>query len=1108
MRVLLQHRSSYTYPEPAHLGAHSIRLRPAHTNEAVETYSLNIEQPCLVRWHQDVYGNQVARVDFDEPVTSFDVLVELVVDIHPVNPFDFMEDRRVTHVPFVYPEGAADEVGPFLSVDHESLAQGELYRAFSADLPREGKTVDLLVALNQAVNGKLNYIIREEPGIWTPEETLEQGKGSCRDMATLLLALLRERGIASRFVSGYLIQLTDEGMLPEEPKGVLCDVGDLHAWVEVYLPGAGWVGLDSTSGLMCGEGHIGLYSTATPTAAAPIDGTTSVRAEDVTFGIELTRLGHEPRPTAPYEDEVWEHTRAVAAKADEKLLAAGIRMTSGGEPTFNSRLHPDLPEWNGEALGATKWLQGLALASALRTRIAPGAATLYRQGKLYPGESLPRWALELIGLRDGETVWPDRVELERSADVEAAERFVQALATRLRIPEGVHTAYEDPWRALQAEEALPVDVDPFEADLGDSEERRRLARILSRGMKTPAGYALPVAKAGEWITTHLDLRRDRLYLVPGDSPMGLRLPLGSMATRHQWFPEVEEEKPAIPDPRRKADEEDDPERELTLEEQRAQAVAAYANDPANMRTVLCVEPRGSDLYIFLPPLASADQFLELVAAIDATRVETGLDVMLEGYPPPSDPRLFRFAVTPDPGVLEVNIPVVESSAEYESLVNEVFDAALEVGLHSEKYMIDGRQAGSGGGNHLTLGGATPLQSPFVNRGDLLASLITFIQNHPSLSFLFNGLFVGPTSQSPRVDEARHDSLYEMEIALARGFESGENWPAWQNDQLYRHLLTDLTGNTHRAEICIDKLYGPTSWSSRQGVLELRAFEMPPHPRMVAAQMFLARALVASFVDRPYRQPLVRWGSRLHDQFLLPHWLWHDFGDVLGHLADRGIEFHPDAFRPFLELRCPVIGRFETQGVVVQMRNAIEPWNVLGEELTGSGTARYVDSSMERIEIRVEGFVSERHALSVNGHYLPLHPTGKAGEAVAGVRFRAWAPPHSLHGHLGIHHPIQVDLVDRWAERSIGAAAYHVWHPEGRAFDAPPLTRFEAGARRAQRFAKVGPMPYRSSLEWVASHPDAPYTLDLRRFGIDRPMPEPRPEEDDRDKPQRYAQVGW
>ncbi|MEO1170819.1 MAG: transglutaminase family protein, partial [Myxococcota bacterium] len=964
----------------------------------------------------------------------------------------------------------------------------------------EGRTVDLLVELNRQLIAELNYIIREEPGIWTPEQTLKEGKGSCRDLATLLMILLRERGIAARFASGYLIQLTDEGMLPDEPKGVSADVADLHAWVEVFLPGAGWIGLDATSGLMAGEGHIPLCSTAIPSAAAPIDGTTSVLAKDVDFQLEVRRLGHEARPTAPYEEDVWSAARSASRKADTALTSAGIRLTCGGEPTFNSRLHPNEPEWNGEALGATKWQQGVELSSELRKRLAPGAAVLRRQGKLYPGESLPRWALELIYRRDGEPVWPDRSDLTKSASVDDAEALMQTLAEELKIPEGILPAYEDPWRVLQDEAALPADVDPHSVDLDSTEERRRLARVLDRGVKTVAGFGLPVARSNnEWVTAHYEFRRGRMYLIPGDSPMGLRLPLNSLSPKFKYAGEVSDLRyPGPQDPRLQ------PDPYATDEEETAPPVPAA--DPRFMRTVLCVEPRDGELFVFIPPMTRAEDFLELVSAIDRARLRTKLEVMLEGYPPPSDHALERFAVTPDPGVLEVNIPVCTDGAEYEELIHEVFDAALHVGLHSEKYMVDGRQAGSGGGNHLTLGGPSALESPFVNRGDLLASLLTFIQHHPSLSYMFNGLFVGPTSQSPRVDEARHESLYELEIALERGFSGDSAWAPWENDRLYRHLLTDLTGNTHRAEVCIDKLFDYGTAAGKQGVLELRAFEMPPHPRMVCAQMFLARALVASFAKTPYKRPLVRWGTRLHDQFLLPTWMWRDFQDVLSHLRAADIDFPDDTYRPFVELRCPTIGRFEENGVAVELRNAIEPWNVLGEELTTTGTARYVDSSVERIEVRAEGIVPERHILTVNGQALPMHGTGTAGEAVGGVRFRAWAPPHSLHAHLGIHHPLRIDLFDTWAGRAVAAGAYHVWHPEGRAFDEPPLTRFEAAARRGQRFERIGPLPYDETVHRARRHPDGPFTLDLRRLEIDRPMPPPK--EFEPYESQRFAQSGW
>jgi uncharacterized protein (DUF2126 family) len=367
-----------------------------------------------------------------------------------------------------------------------------------------------------------------------------------------------------------------------------------------------------------------------------------------------------------------------------------------------------------------------------------------------------------------------------------------------------------------------------------------------------------------------------------------------------------------------------------------------------------------------------------------------------------------------------------------------------------------------------------------------------------MSFLFTGLFVGPTSQAPRSDEARHDALYELEIALARAFEpSAEPPPPWLSDALFRHLLVDVSGNTHRAEICIDKLFDPATPHGRQGIVELRAFEMPPHVRMAIAETALVRALVASFARSPYRAPLVRWGQVLHDRFLLPTWLWRDFEEVLAHLDRADLALPREAYRSFLEHRCPIVGALPAMDVRLELRNAIEPWHVLGEEMSATGTARFVDSSMERVEVRVEGLVPERHAVTVNGLALPLRATGVAGEYVGGVRFRAWAPPHSLHPHLGIHHPLRFDVVDTWAKRSLGSCGYHVWHPEGRGYGTPPLTRFEASARRAQRFTIEGQSPYPVVALPGPAHPDAPYTLDLRRFGIDHPVPTPPEPEDEK-----------
>ena len=474
------------------------------------------------------------------------------------------------------------------------------------------------------------------------------------------------------------------------------------------------------------------------------------------------------------------------------------------------------------------------------------------------------------------------------------------------------------------------------------------------------------------------------------------------------------------------------------------------------------------------------------------RVELRLDLLLEGYPPPASPAVRRFAVTPDPGVLEVNIPPTKTMAEYVALMETVFAAALHAGLHAEKYLVDGRLSGSGGGNHLTLGGVSPLASPFLRRPDLLASLITFLQHHPSLSYMFTGLFVGPTSQAPRLDEARHDSLYEMEIALRRAFDTAHDAapPPWLADLLFRNLLVDVSGNTHRTELCIDKLFSPEGAAGRQGLVELRAFEMPSHVRMAIAQMVLVRSLLAAFTRAPYDRPLARHGQLLHDRYLLPFWMWRDFEDVLAYLAAHGQPLPPEGYRPFIELRCPVVGHLLAGEVRLEVRNALEPWHVLGEETTTTGTSRFVDSSVERIEILADGLLPERHKVLVNGQILPLVSTGSAGQQVGGVRFRAWAPPHSLQAHLGIHHPVRVDVLDTWGQRSLGACAYHVWHPEGRAFDAPPLTRFEAAARRAQRFTVEAPLPWPVAPLASIAHPDAPYTLDLRRYPVDRPMPRP------------------
>ncbi|MEM9462845.1 MAG: transglutaminase family protein [Myxococcota bacterium] len=1115
MRLLIQHRSRYRYPTPARIGIHTLRLHPAaHTKATVETYLLRCEQAERIRWTMDPYGNRVAQLTFPskEGVEQLEILVEMAVEIRPVNPFDFFVDPRVEELGFEYPDEYRTELQPFFSLDEPALATGPRFEAFLDTLPREGNTVDALVAVNRRIKERIDYIIREEPGVWTPEQTLEHGRGSCRDSAMLQVALLRRRGLAARFVSGYLVQVTDEGMLPDLPRGLDHDVVDLHAWAEAYLPGAGWIGLDATSGLLASEGHIPLASASTPALAAPLYGGTDVAAERVDFEMSVARLGHEPRPTAPYTDEIWAQLREAGRRADDRLEQLGLSLTMGGEPTFNSRDDVDAPEWNGEALGPSKWHAGLALTHQLRERLCPGGILMQRMGKFYPGETMPRWAMDAIGRTDGGVLWAQPVEPEATGSRDAAERMARALAEALGLVEGLQPAYEDPWHFVMEEARLPLDVDPLQQTLEDGEQRARLSRVLGQGLRTPTAWVLPLVRepgGGPWRTQAWTFRRGHLFLLPGDSPAGLRLPLDSLGGV-PWLVAPSEEPYEPPDPRRvDASDSDDgvgdgadgtgkrpdkrPDKDQgprVLRGDRTDAV-----QPTTVHTALCVEYRESPdgargLFVFLPPVATQDDFIALVGIVDSVRQTLGLPVILEGYPPPSGPRLSRITVTPDPGVLEVNIPPTARFDDYVELLQTVYDAALHAGLHTEKYLVDGRLVGSGGGHHLTLGGPTPLRSPLLRRPELLASLLTFFQHHPSLSYMFTGLFVGPTSQAPRVDEARHETLYELEIALRHAFaQAGGDPPPWLADMLFRDLLVDVTGNTHRTELSIDKLFDPRTPVGRQGLVEFRAFEMPPHPRMAVAQMLLVRSLVAALASAPYRGRLVRWGQALHDRFLLPYWMWQDFEDVLAFLDTRGLPVDPEVFRPFVDLRCPLVGHLDTRGVRLEVRNAIEPWHVLGEEQVTGGTARYVDSAVERIEIRAEGLVPERHAITVNGHPIPMRATEHDGTYVCGVRFRAWAPPRSLHAHLGIHHPLRIDVLDRWSHRSLGACTYHVWHPEGRAFDKPPLTRFEAAARRSQRFTRGGVTPYPLRGSFIEAPREAPYGVDLRRTDLDVPMPE-------------------
>jgi uncharacterized protein (DUF2126 family)/transglutaminase-like putative cysteine protease len=1104
IRVALRHRTEYRYDRLVGLSPQIVRLRPAaHCRTKISAFSLNIEPAShFLNWQQDPFGNYLARLVFPEPVRVFSVEVDLVADLVTLNPFDFFLEPRAEHCPVEYDEAERRDLLPYLLTTDWGPAFSELVNGLRSQyaLPNR-RIVDVLVDINQHIQRSLRYDIRMEPGVFPPEETLARGHGSCRDFAWLLVNALRSLGMAARFASGYSIQLVADQKPLDGPTGVAKDCTDLHAWAEVYLPGAGWVGLDATSGLMCGEGHIPLACTADPSAAAPITGSFDFEPRhegdvpDCDFSVQMavTRIEDRPRPTKSYTEQQWEAILLCGERVDGILDTNDVRLTIGGEPTFVSLDDMEAAEWNIDALGPTKAVLSDKLIRRLRRSFAPSGVLVHGQGKWYPGEPLPRWAYSLYFRKDGEPIWHDDALISdganRGHDAATAQQFIERFTKKLGVSNAnVMPAFEDVYYYMWRERSLPSNVDPLESHLEDELERARIRRIFQSGLQAVVGYAVPLRAnilgddTHKWETGRWFLRDERLYLLPGDSPMGFRLPLDSLP----WSTEEDRADPREVDPlailpplaRQQRLTAALPLRQL---EPSSASMPSSAESAKNIvRTALCVEPRAGTIHVFLPPIDAINAYLELIAKLELTASEMATPIRIEGYPPPYHPDIQRISVTPDPGVIEVNIHPASNWAQVVENTTTLYEQARQTRLGTDKFMVDGRHTGTGGGNHVVLGGATPADSPFLRRPELLTSLVAFFNNHPALSYLFSGLFVGPTSQAPRLDEARNDSLYELDIARAVLLEAGNSASPWLVDRALRHLLVDVGGNTHRAEFCIDKLYNPDSVTGRLGLLEMRAFEMPPDARMSCAQQLLVRALVAHFWQKPYRRPLVRWGTTLHDRFALPHFIWEDMKDALGELSASGIELDPNWYRPHWEFRFPRLGHVAPAGLEIELRQALEPWHVLGEESAGGSTSRYVDSSVERIQVLVNGMTDTRHVLAVSGRPLPLTATGRSGEYVAALRYKAWQPPSSLHPTLAAQSPVVLDVYDCWNGRSVGGCAYHVSHPGGLAYDCFPTNGLAAETRRMARFLPFGHSAGSFDLHTEYRSLEYPLTLDLRR----------------------------
>jgi len=1057
IQVALNHRTRYRYEKAVSLGPQIIQLRPApHCRTPILSYSLNVTpSEHFLSWQRDPSSNHQARLLFPKKTSEFLVEVNLVADLSPINPFEFLLDPEVERYPFQYTQNLARDLYTYLLVERPGLPLQTFLESCRAE---KIGTIDFLLFLNRKVRDEIGYVTRLTPGVQTCEETLEKRSGSCRDSAWLLVESLRNLGIATRFVSGYLIQLAEEEtVLAAPPSPSQMDSADLHAWAEAFLPGAGWIGLDPTSGLLAGAGHIPLVCTSTASQAAPISGTAEPAGADFSYSMFVRRLNDSRMPSISDAEEQWRRVLQVAHRVDAELEAHDVRLTMGGEPTFVGIDAPESPEWNIDALGDMKRSRGLALIRTLRKSMAPEALLHYGQGKWYPGEPLPRWMLSCFWRVDGVPVW-EEIQLiahedhDYSFETPDAFRFMKALTRRLQVT---------------SENALPA-FDP------------------TIELTEPAGYILPIRRRQpdgllRWSSQWWFPRVERVPLLPGDSPIGYRIPTEYIP----WVApdELEYEFDDAPF----ADRARLPKcvthrMELFEIEPEADALPSVVRAPDEVseliRPSLCVQAREGRVHVFLPYAPVLADYLDLVGAVEDTCRHLKMPVWVEGYTPAPDPRLHSLSVTPDPGVLEVNLPPAKNWDELEKIKTLVDRDARRNRLTAEKFDFNGNRNATGGGSHIVIGGATISDSPILRRPDLLRSMVAFWQNHPSMSYLFSGLYVGPTSQYPRVDEARMDALYELEVAF-RHLPTTDCPPAVV-DGLFRNLLADVTGNTHRAEFCVDKLFPPAGLGLQLGLLELRAFEMPPNVQMGLMQMSLVRALVCMFWKRPFEGCLIRWGAALHDRFMLPHFVQQDFCAVLAQLRQSGFNFEDEWFASHLEFRFPKIGSIYADGVELELRRALEPWNVLAEETSSGGTVRSVDSSLERIQVKVSGLtVESRFAVTCNGRRVPLQPEVEPGVAVAGVRFRARELSATLHPTIPVHAPLLFDLIDRWNERSVGQCIYHVESPDGRQFTARPANAVEALERRLQRFQVTGPALNPMTTPELENNSIFPGTLDLR-----------------------------
>ncbi len=1020
-RVALRHRLDYRFDRPVRLSTHWLRLRPAPQAVAcIQAYSLTVRPAShFVNWVRDPFENHLARLDFPEAVSRCSIDMELLAELPPTNPFDFLLAADAAEHPFRYPDQLAGELAPYLW----SGESGEELRRWLDTLDRTpAPTVERIqqIATRTAEDFRLEDH-RRQPDL---SRLLRDGSGSHRELAWLLTLSLRALGIATRLVSGYRLMITADAH------------AHLHSWCDAYLPGAGWIGLDPASGLLTAEHHIPLCTASDPTRVLPVLGYRESCEEELQERISL-RLLESHAADWPYSAAQWTRLESAAASVDAALRGTGIRLGQSTSLEFGKPDQPDAPEWRTTGQGPDKWRTATRLMERLREKRMPGSIILLGQGEWYAGEPAPRWALHCIGRRDGQPLWSaasfsaDRAGDEKTEAADAA-RFAKALAGALGLPAGSAVpAFEDQLYQLWSENAQ-VDYAPDTRQFEDPVQRSQLAEQLSKTHAEPTGHVIPLAwdyHAATWRSRPWQTRRQQLYLTPGPFPMGYRLPLNTLpagdASRAEQPPEYSPWD-AVPT------------------DDTARRIDQQPDDSPAPPTAICVEYREDRLCVFLPPLPDLGQFQRLLKAVDQTASELGLPVLLEGYGPPPSPALELLTAEPETGTLRLRLPLTTSWQQELDWLEDAYRLAGRLGLATQQRYEDGRREPLGQRSTRTLGGPEPASSPFLFKPALLRSLILFWQHHPSLSYLFAGPRVGPDGWAPRVDEGSEDAVQELTVALER-FPAGDVETPWVADRLLSHVLSDPGGDPHGGEWRLHALYPPDSGSRRLGQVELQAFAMAPHPHLAAAQSLLVRAVTAYLARHPLTAPPARWGEHLHHRFMLPAVLWQDFCQVLRLLADNGLGLAPDLYSPWLEHHFPVLGTVRRGTLQLRLRPALEPWPVMAEEAAGSGVARFVDPATLRVQVEAAGLTAGRHLLTCNGQEVPLERLADQNCWVGGVRCKVWNPPSTLFPTIPPVERLQFSLLDRWSKRRLCGFTYF-----------PPIPGDPSGSMQIE--AHAGPLP--------------------------------------------------